>query len=232
MTLEEFSNTFDTLVNSYGVLKYPGQVFSFDEYEKSVFLTQAQEQIVIELYTGRNTKNSAFEVTEELRSNLRNLVRTAVLTESTKEYKGLSEYSKFFDLPDPNDVLFITYEYATLNDESAKCFNGKTIDVIPVTQDEFQRTMKNPFKQANKRRALRLDNYDNTLEVVSKYNIKDYTIRYLSKPSPIILANLDGLTIDGEPNISKCKLDSVLHRTIVERAVLMAISTRGSQNNS
>lgn len=230
MTTKEFSDAFDALLSGYG---YTSGVLVLDEYEKSLFLTQAQEQIVVELYTGRNDKVSSFEKTEELRSNLKGLIRTATLTESDEDFKGISKYSKFFILPD--DVLFITYEAATLSDESTGCKNGTVISVTPVTQDEFTRVMNNPFRQASKRRALRLDNGLDVAEIVTKYDIKDYTIRYLSKPTPIVLANLaevsiDGVSIDGVDTITECKLDSAMHRYILERAVALAIASRGIQS--
>lgn len=229
MTTKEFSDVFDTMLNSYG--DFSGTL-AFDEYEKSLFLTQAQEQIVIELYTGRNTKGSSFEKTEEMRASLRSLIKTSPC-DSIGELKGISKCSKFFTLP--KDVLFITYESATLDDKTAGCKNGSEILIVPVTQDEFNTIMENPFRQASKRRALRLDygtiNDDiNVAEIVTKYNIKDYTIRYLSKPTPIILADLDGLSIDNETKTTECKLNSVLHKSILERAVLLALSSRNMQN--
>ena len=47
MTTEEFSNEFDTLLNSYSVIGKFGKgenpsTIELDEYEKSVFLTKAQ----------------------------------------------------------------------------------------------------------------------------------------------------------------------------------------------
>lgn len=230
MTTKEFSDAFDTMLNSYG--DFSGTL-AFDEYEKSLFLTQAQEQIVIELYTGRNSKGSSFEKTEEMRASLRSLIKTSPC-DSIGELKGISKRSKFFTLP--KDVLFITYESATLDDKTAGCKNGSEILIVPVTQDEFNTIMENPFRQASKRRALRLDygtiNDDiNVAEIVTKYNIKDYTIRYLSKPTPIILADLDGLSIDKETKTTECKLNSVLHKSILERAVLLALSSRNMQNN-
>jgi hypothetical protein len=49
MTSEEFSNEFDILLNTYAA----DGVITVDEYDKSVFLTKAQESLVIDLYTGR-----------------------------------------------------------------------------------------------------------------------------------------------------------------------------------
>ena len=236
MTTKEFSDAFDTLINSYGTRINFGDAapsaLAFDEYEKSLFLTQAQEQIVTELYTGRNNKSSSFEETEELRSNLKGLIKTVTLVESSNESKGISKYSKFFNLPDdiPDDILFITYESAVLSDDNAGCKNGSEIPVVPVTQDEFNRIMNNPFRWASERRALRLDNGLNVAEVVTKYNIKDYTIRYLSKPTPIVLTNLGEVSIDGTNKITECKLNSAMHRYILERAVALAIASRGIQS--
>lgn len=235
MTVEEFSNAFDTLLNSYSTQSLFGDTSSLrditlDEYEKSLFLTQAQEQLVVELYTGRNTKGEPFEGTEELRSNLKDLIKTDVLEEDKEGHKGLSRDSKFFKAPD--DVLFITYEYAVINDESSGCKNGSEILIIPVTQDDFNRMKNNPFKGPSDKRALRLDNSNNILEVVSKYNIKDYTIRYLSKPTPIILADLDGVSINECSTVTQCMLNSAMHRPILERAVMLAISSRGSQKSN
>ena len=240
MTTKEFSDAFDTLLSGYSSQAGFGDSSSradivLDEYEKSLFLTQAQEQLVIELYTGRTDKSASFEKTEELRSNLRPLIKTATLAESVESHNGISKHSKFFSLP--SDVLFITYESAILDDESAGCKNGSELLVTPVTQDEFYRVMNNPFRQASKRKALRLDNGLDILEIISKYNIKDYTIRYLSKPSPIVLADftevsVDGVSVDGVSEITECKLDSAMHRSILERAVALAIASRGIQNRN
>ena len=54
MTTEEFSNEFDTLLNSYSTTEEPTNTIELDEYEKSVFLTKAQEDVVIDMYNGKN----------------------------------------------------------------------------------------------------------------------------------------------------------------------------------
>ena len=80
MTTEEFSNEFDTILQSYSVQNEFGQQnpIAFDEYEKSVFLTKAQEQIIITLYNGKNSSNESLEKTEELRRYLSNLIKTEI----------------------------------------------------------------------------------------------------------------------------------------------------------
>ena len=59
MNVKEFSDGFDTLVSSYMRFKNFDKKeeidsIEFDEYEKSLFLTNAQEEIVVNLYNGKN----------------------------------------------------------------------------------------------------------------------------------------------------------------------------------
>ena len=141
MTTEEFSNEFDTLLNSYG--ENPSTI-ELDEYEKSVFLTKAQEEIVIDLYNGKNPLGDSFEKTEEIRRYLSDLINTYTTTERKTDYVGLSKTSIFFELPE--DLWFITYESASLEDSRLGCMNGKEISVIPISQDDYFRISSNPFR--------------------------------------------------------------------------------------
>lgn len=230
MTASEMSNEFDTLLNSYSLRTEFGLTdpLVVDEYEKSVFLTQAQEQIVIQIYTGKFS-GDGFEKTEEIRRYMSNLVKTYVTSEKKTGHLGLSKSSMFFEIPD--DVWFITYESAILQDERLGCLNGQEAIIVPVTQDEYYRIVKNPFRGPAKGRALRLDNANNIIEIVSDYNIDRYLIRYLAKPTPIVLVDLDDISIDGVKVVTECKLDEVLHRYILEDAVKLAIRSKAPLAN-
>lgn len=228
MTTEEFSNEFDTLLNSYSNIepfgKTPNTV-EIDEYEKSVFLTNAQEEIVIDLYNGKNPFGDSFEKTEEIRRYLSDLIRTYTTTVKETGYTGLSNKSVFFKLPD--DLWFITYEAVNLKDDELGCMDGSNILVLPVTQDEYHRIKKNPFRGSNERRAIRLDLSEKVVEIVSKYNIDSYLVRYLARPKPIILSKLpDNLSINGVSDKTECELNPVIHRAILERAVKLAIISK------
>lgn len=231
MTCEEMSNHFDTLVSSYRRFKdFDNKEnldsVEFDEYEKSLFLTKAQEEYIISLYSGRNVAGDSFESTEEQRRYLANLVETAQLfpIENTTGILGLGSQSTFFTLPE--DVWFITYEAVNLK-EGQNCAAYNPMDVYPVTQDDYHKTKRNPFRGTGKRRALRLDLADGVIEIVCKYIVDSYYIRYLKKPEPIILINLpEGLTIENENTQNPCKLHEALHRTIVERAVAEALQSK------
>lgn len=223
MTTEEFSNEFDSLIRNY----YLDSTFNkqespisleFDEYEKSVFLTKAQESIIIEFYNGKNTLDNSFEKTEEVRKYLSSLVKTQIITEVNNTAVGVSENSKFFTLP--SDVWFITYESVIEQDTNKRCL------VIPTTQDDYYRISNNPFKRAGNKRALRLDN-NSLSEIITTYNVDRYLIRYLAKPDPIILTDLpNNLSINTLNIKTECKLNPVIHRLILERAVQLAISSK------
>lgn len=228
MTTEEFSNEFDTLLSSYSNTEKFGITHStieLDEYEKSVFLTKSQEDVVIDMYNGKNTFGDSFEKTEEIRRYLSSLIKT--YTTSTKEitYKGLSKHSVFFKLPE--DLWFITYEAVDLKDDGLGCKSGEDICVTPVTQDEYHRIRKNPFRGSNERRALRLDLNEEVVEIISKYNVASYLIRYLSRPNPIILTDLPSdLSINGINKKTECELNPAIHRSILEKAVKLAIISK------
>lgn len=225
MTNEEFSNEFDNLVNKniakpFGVDSTP---LEFDEYEKSMFLTKAQESVVISLYRGTLTGDS-FEKTEELRRYLNELIKTYTTTNKV-ENEGLTDNSYFFDIPD--DVWFITYESAVSQDERLGCAKGTVMQVVPTAQDDLYKTSRNPFRGPNKRRVLRLDVEGKVVELISKFDIDKYQIRYLAKPEPIILIDLpEGLSINGLTKKTECILNPAIHRVILETAVNLALKSR------
>lgn len=100
------------------------------------------------------------------------------------------------------------------------------LQVVPVKFDEYSRLMCKPYKRPLKYQAWRLINND----VVNKADIvvgpsdilTKYTIRYVRRPNPIIVSNLDGLTIEGKSTATECELDPILHEEILQRAVELA----------
>lgn len=232
MGVEEFSNEFDVMVNSYRRFKgFDDQEqldsVEFSEYEKSVYLTKAQEEIVVSAYNGKNQAGDSFEKTEELRRYLSALVAEARLqpiANSSGMTLGIASNSKFFTLPE--DLWFITYE--SVNVTNNNCPGKNTLKVFPVRQDEYQNIKDNPFRGANNRRALRLDLSEGNVEIVSKLGVTEYYIRYIKKLKPIVLVKLPGeLTIDGVGEITDCELHEALHRRVLERAVMMALQSKG-----
>lgn len=227
MTCEEFSLEFDLLYNNIMSNKAPG----LSEYEKSLFLTQAQESIVLDIYSGRY--GDSFERTEETTSYLNQLLKQRTYNNGEfTEGNKLDTRSVFVTLPE--DIWFKTGETATIMDDSYKCqVDGlREVMVFPVTQDTLVRTKRSPFRGPNERRILRLDSGKNQVELISNYEIFTYTVRYLSRPEPIILKELpQGLTIGGKSSPQTCLLNTAIHKAILSKAVLIAKSSWESENN-
>ena len=100
------------------------------------------------------------------------------------------------------------------------------LQVVPVKFDEYSRLMCKPYKRPLKYQAWRLTNNDvvNKADIVvgPSDTLAKYTIRYVRRPNPIIVSNLDGLTIEGKSTATECELDPILHEEILQRAVELA----------
>lgn len=106
--------------------------------------------------------------------------------------------------------------------------NNKAVllQVVPVKFDEYSRLMCKPYKRPLKYQAWRLTNNDvvNKADIVvgPSDTLTKYTIRYVRRPNPIIVSDLDGLTIEGKSTATECELDPILHEEILQRAVELA----------
>ena len=228
MNVQEFSNSFDTLLQPYIAKESFSEQnnLAFDEYEKSIFLTKAQEQIVLELY-------QELEQSEENRKYLSNLIKTGNYVPVGEQDETLINNTfKSYKVEISNDILFMIYEQCTLSDEN-NCINNKIVSVVPTIHDDLDKVLKNPFKSPNSRKVIRLD-FDNKIELISKYNISNYKVRYLKKPNPIILVALeDNLSINnGDTKVSNGETNPILHERIVQRAVQLAVQSKVKSNNA
>ena len=231
MTIQEFSDQFDTLLDSYKFENEFGKVdnnyrIRLDEYEKSSFLTNAQNDIVIDLYTGRGLINESYEQSEELRRYLSNLNITSVVSSFTPLITGLSPHSKKCNIG--NEVLYITQEQCKISSDNS-CLNGTWIDTYPIRRDDYNRIKNNPFKN---NKIWRIDQGISSVELISKHSITDYKVSYLRRPSPIILEDLGTLSIDGISTPSECELHIMLHKYILEKAVMDSVKFMTTQINT
>jgi hypothetical protein len=226
MTTKEFSQQFDVLLNSfkdyhqYGITL--GQIITLNEYEKSLYLTMAQESIVMELVTGKNANNESFEKNEEVRRYLQALIHPYEISSQSNYPNSVSPYSQFFYLEDlrAEDVWYIIYEYATVGNGS------RVTEVKAITHSEVNKILKNPFRSNFINRTFRLDVNDFTdkiVELINPHTIKTYGFRYLKKPSPIILEDFEEVSIGGLQTIKECELHESLHVRILGRAYEMAL---------
>ena len=206
MTLEELSIQFDILFNNISSNQAPG----LTEYEKSVFLTQAQEAIILELYKG--VAGDSFETTEEVTRYLSSLVTTYKASSITSTDTILNKKETKIELP--TDIMFLTYQSASIN--------GRDVIVVPVTQDKLFNTLKNPFTGPNNNRVLSISE-DDKIVLYSNNTLSTYYIKYLKYPYPILLIDEEGLTINGQSSPKEVDwLPESLQKHVLYRAVQLA----------
>ena len=227
MTTQEFSNEFDVLYNNIMSNQAPG----LDEYEKSVFLTKAQLEILKNYFNPKGNKyGQGFDENAKRQIDFSTLITVAKPSQYTPEggYVKFDDRSQLYKMP--QDILLM------LNETGINTVDGvkRLISIIPMNYEEYARLMSKPWKQPLKNQGWRLfqsaDGVDFISEVIIKYNssLADYKIRYVKRPKPIILANLadeySNVSIEGINTITECELDPILHPEILQRAVELAKS--------
>lgn len=241
----EFITEFDVLYNNILSDQAPG----LNTYEKSVYLSNAQDDVVLDIYKGASL-GTPFENAEDARRyiSVLNSQKTIPLSQSIggNSMEGEDFFKVAFRLPD--DILFITYESATITGDELYCSSGhksKEAIVVPCEQDDFWRTVRSPFRRPNASRILKLEGVGATgngrvSELVTKYPITAYTIRYIRMPRPIVLEDMEleygpGVSVRGVTAETSCELPDVLHKEILMRAVTAAkavwLSTLNTNNN-
>lgn len=210
---------------------------ALDNYELSVLLTQSEYNLTKLYYRKmRNAPLEGFEETQKRRTDLRNLVRD-YRSSSPKiaSDRTLTNNSMLFEIP--NDVMYIVNERLQIK-SSDPCLNGIVIDVKPVSHDEYNRSKDNPFRQPQDDLAWRLDVEDykgsKVVEIVPgpNYTPFQYRVRYIKRPTPIIVSDLDliepGLRIEGLNGPLNCELDESTHVEILDGAVRLALEAIAS----
>lgn len=227
MTLQEFNVEFDILYNNITSNSAP----PLNEYEKSVFLTQAQLEIVKELYSGRNQLGLAIEVNEESRQYLNSLVTTLSELPQLVSNKDFGKYSKY-----TLSTIFSKKKYIAILREWIEIKNNedvyKEIPVVTSTQDSIVSTLRNPFRGISKKRAIKIEEGGKEYIYYSIPESTTYTFNrtYLKMPTPIILEGItdSSLTIEDQEVDEygiECRLPQSLHRDILMRAVQLAKQT-------
>lgn len=277
MTTQEFSDAFDTLLNSYASQAVFGEEASknevvLDEYEKSVLLTQAQD-IIVKAYFERNneSQNNGFDDSIRRQVDFSSLIKVKELepvegegAENVFDDRGIvymmparngeeAEESEESATDRPTDVLFILNEkmvvYKKPEGQEEKKTKLKEYVVVPLNYKEYDREMSKAFAQPFKKQAWRLfqnsaTGFDVQSELIPMWNIAEdvkgesstlellYRVRYVKRPDPIVLVNLpNNLSIDGVTEEKQCSLNPIVHMDILNKAVEIALTTRGRVAN-
>ena len=127
MTNNEFSDSFDTLLNSYNTQAQFGegaskQEITLDEYEKSVLLTQAQDIIIKSYFNAR--LNAAGEGMDD--SERRQVDFSSLITKRT--FKGATSIVEFTHITDRDENSFIRVIADALDDTThLRLYLGKDL---------------------------------------------------------------------------------------------------------
>lgn len=228
MTTQEFSSEFDILYNNIMSNAAPG----LDEYEKSVFLTKAQEEILKNYFNPKGNKyQEGFDDNEKRQIDFSSLVTVITIPSySNSQYIKIDDRSLLFLMP--NDMLFALNEVCEITENNI----NRLVNVVPISFIEYSRLISKPYKQPLKNQCWRLisssSEKDRVFELILPFGSivpGSYRIRYISRPAPIILVDLSteypGLSINGITSVTECELDPSIHYEILQRAVELAKST-------
>ena len=222
MTIQEFSNEFDVLYNNIMSNQAPG----LDEYEKSVFLTKAQSEIIKNYFNPKGNKyQEGFDGSQKRQVDFSKLMKTYA-SSGTAPTSFFGNVTGAYKITWPNDVFVVVNEVVdvTKKGESRKY----RLQVIPIKYDEYLRVSSKPYKQPLKNQAWRIINGEDDINLIvghlNSVSPDGYHIRYVKHPKPIILESLVGsdLSINTEKNAMGCELDSEIHPEILQRAVELA----------
>lgn len=214
MTNSELSNEFDVLYNNITSNQAP----ELNEYEKSVFLTKAQSQLVNEYFNIRTDSfGGGFDGSQKRQYDFSSIIKVATLEEipSSENVFPLDSRSVLFAFP--SDYFLAINEIIEEKEEDVVV---RQYSVIPINHLDYQRLMLKPYNLPAKKAVWRLlngtitsnlledntedntdDNTENTptihsiAECIGSFGNDEghtlsYNLRYVKTLSPIILEDL------------------------------------------
>lgn len=255
MTTDEFSNTFDTLLNSYNTQASFGETSSkqdivLDEYEKSVLLTQAQD-IIVKSYFDKtlNQQGQGFDDSTRRQVDFSSLITVREGVQYTdSSYPSYDSRGILYKCP--VNILVVLNEKLEVYD--AKQHLKSTSVVVPINYKEYDRQLSKAYTQPLKKQVWRLfQTTGSGIDIISELipiegtigntDVPKYKIRYIRRPRPIILQDfnldtVDDLAIDGYKDKTECELNPIMHMDVLNKAVELALIYKGGirpqQNNN
>lgn len=215
MTIQDMQLQFKFGLDKLDSLNYP----NFLPEEIDLLLNQAQDRIVKQRYGLNNVKRTSFEETQKRTEDLKNIVKTIILTPQPYDpLTNIDVNSRFFLLA--SDHWFIVQERVKLQFD-CNVLTTDFIEVRPISHVEFDKIIKDPFKQPDTTKVLRLMD-DGKVELIFAPNttILEYRLRYLKEPVRMSLSgNVD------------CELSEHLHDEIVSEAINIALENIEAKRN-
>lgn len=237
MTTDEFSYEFDVHFNNIMSNQAPG----LNGYDKSVYLTKAQEALVLAYFSDKDIAlkkdfdYSKLIVTEDFKTT----DNTNVTGDNNPDIVGRG-YQFVLDknpiaIIDERVIGYKTRLAGENPSDDIKKKYSRQLSVRPISNTEYSRLTARIDKNPPKYESWRIHNHyhkNNTEEheylniiLPNYYALLTYQIQYVRMPKPIIVENIEelyGTTIDGVGVITECELPVQTHRMILEMAVQLA----------
>lgn len=149
MTTQEFTNEFDVFYNNVASNAAPG----LNEYEKSVFLTKAQSELVKAYFiSSTNKSGSGFDGDEKRQYDFSALLRVANLFDINSAVERVSSEEKI----DRRSKVYLFPQDYFISVNELLSDNDQFYSVQPITYTDYQRMMTKPYPYPPKRVAWRL----------------------------------------------------------------------------
>ena len=222
MTTTEFSREFDIRFNFIN----SNLAFSVNGYEKSVYLTRAQEEIVSNYFNAKGNKyGEGFDMSEKRHIDFSSITDTKSISIKHSTIISYMNNGLVFEIPD--DVLYVINE--KFNYLKSDGVAVKT-SVSHLGYKAAQVVMTKPYQSPPSRQSWSIVRGNATgghliVEVIPKANIDitkvfSYSVRYIKRPTPIIVETLiAGQSVNGISAITECILPSEIHDEVLARAI-------------
>lgn len=214
MTTTEFSNEFDILYNNAMSNQAPG----LDEYEKSVFLTKAQDQLVTDYFNNRvDGVGGGFDGSQKRQYDFSGIIRVKRLT-------SLPEYDELKKIDNRSTVYLFPSDYFLAVNEILKDSKYQ-YSIIPLQYNDYQRLMMKPYAFPVKKAAWRLITNKQVASVSIVDKIKDGSFMMYANTYE---AGGNAVYVDTQ----KCVMTATLRETTAIDIITIEGSEEESQESS
>lgn len=238
MTTAEFSRQFDVRFNNID----SNLAHSVTEYEKSLYLTQAQLEIIKNYFNPKGNKyQEGFDDSPKRDIDFSGITNVlAIGTGTPKDAVNDTITDRGFGLTSlqvkihDNVLLLLNERFSFNGDGSDPTVYDYETTVVPIDYKQYQTILGKAYKDPPIRQTWRIIRNGDiaaghvgnlTVELIPK-SIFDsskayvYYVRYLKMPTPIVLEALTGgLTIQGVTAKTECILPPMVHEEILARAI-------------
>jgi hypothetical protein len=232
MTYSELSDAMDVLSNRYAQTKNVSLAV-FDEYEKSLLLTKAANDIVKQIMV-------SYDRNEKIKKQLLSITKSAQIGTIFAADPSLlvRADSIVFELPD--DVLYVVAE--SIRDAD----NAILRKIKPLKDDEAYYSFDNPFRASERGYAWRdsITLVDGGVtkkysEIITDIQVTDsprYYLKYISKIPPFIVTDsLEDASIEGvstNNNLNATAPLDMLHEKILDAAIVLGYMSKTDDPNA